>query len=151
MSKRNLPRSVGFTRVGFFIPTAVRIADASQAVVVTSVTHDHVDLANSMVRSGVNRFVLLCQNEDQRQLEYSGLKKLLFFKIGNYFGRDFHHANRFRRCDFKDIEKLGFSLLGGLVEPLNHLVDSAVDCAQDKKIEKQVKECRARSIDNRAR
>ena len=55
----NLPRGVGFTRVGLFIPAAVRIADATQAIVVTPVAHDHVDLTNSMIRSGVNRFVLL--------------------------------------------------------------------------------------------
>lgn len=53
-----LPRSVRFARIGLFIPTAVRISYAAQAVVVAAVAHDHVDLTDSMVRCGVNRFVL---------------------------------------------------------------------------------------------
>ena len=56
--KANLPRSVGFTRVGLFVPAAIRISDAAQAIVVTPVAHDNIDLTNSMIRSGVNRFVL---------------------------------------------------------------------------------------------
>lgn len=57
--KIQLPRCVWFTRVGLFIPAAVRIAYAAEAVVVASVAHDHVDLADPVIRRGVNRLVLL--------------------------------------------------------------------------------------------
>jgi hypothetical protein len=53
-----LPMSVRFTRVGFFIPAAVWISYAAQAIVVTSITHDHIDLTDPVIRCGVNGLVL---------------------------------------------------------------------------------------------
>lgn len=53
-----LPRSVGFAGVGFLVPSAVRVTDASKAVIVAAVAHDDVHLADAMIRRGVNGFML---------------------------------------------------------------------------------------------
>lgn len=52
------PGGIGLARVGFLVPSAVRIADTAQAVVVAAVAHDDVDLAQPMVRRHVDRLVL---------------------------------------------------------------------------------------------
>ena len=49
---------VRFARIGFFIPSAIRIADAAEAIIVTTVAHDNVDLPDAVIRRSVNGFVL---------------------------------------------------------------------------------------------
>ena len=58
-----LPRCIGLARIGFLIPSAVRITNAAQAIIVASVAHYHVHLTDSVIGWDVNRFVLNWDNQ----------------------------------------------------------------------------------------
>lgn len=74
---KHLPWFVGFTHVRVLIPSAVRIVDASQAIVVSPSAHYKIDLLYPMIRRDVESLVLL---------------------------RDLHRLYRFARRDVENVE-----------------------------------------------
>ncbi len=124
---------VRFARIGFFIPSAIRIADAAEAIIVTAVAHDNVDLPDAVIRRSVNGFVLFFKIKNNKLEEkIREIKEILLLL---YLWRDFHHADWLRSCDFKNIQQLGFALLGCFIEPLDHFVNLSFDYIKKKQRE----------------
>lgn len=55
----NLPRRVGFARVGVLVPSAIRIMNASKTIVVSSGAHNEINLLDAMIGSDVELLVFL--------------------------------------------------------------------------------------------
>lgn len=102
---RHLPRLVGLARIRILIPSAVRVVDASQTVVVSPSAHYQIDLLYPMIRRHVESLMLL---------------------------RDFHRLYRLAGRDVENIQqdRLGFAVA---VNPLHNLVNATVACNTRRK------------------
>lgn len=101
----HLPWFIGFTRVRVLIPSAVRIVDASQTVVVSPSAHYQIDLLYPMIRRHVESLMLL---------------------------GDLHRLYRFAWRDIENIQqdRLGFAVI---VDPLYNLMNATIACNTQRK------------------
>lgn len=97
---RNVPWLVWLAGIAVFVPTAIGIVNAAQAVVVSACTHYKIDLLYSMIRCDVECLVLL---------------------------RNFHRLNRFSRRDVKHVQEDRLRL-AVVVDPLDDLMNAAITC-----------------------
>lgn len=95
--KHHLPDLVRLTRAAILVPAAVRVAHATQTVVVAVRAHHERNLLDAFVASDVQ-----------------GAMRTGYL----------HHANRFVRGDVENVEKGRMGLIVFVV-PLNHLVYTA--------------------------
>lgn len=79
----NTPSHVGAACVTVLVPAAVRVVNAAQTVVVPSVAHHQVDLANPIVRCH-NQGLVLQQYSLGTVLNQSNENKIYFFQIKFY-------------------------------------------------------------------
>lgn len=86
---------VGPARVGVLVPTAVRITDAAEAVVVTAIAHGQIDLLDAMIGANVEALTCLA---------------------------DFHHLDGLIGRNLEDIQQLGQRLAVAII--LNNFVDA---------------------------